>query len=98
MAKMIVGKALIYNKDLTDNKSKELEFAQKYQIMSKNTALFAEIISDKNDLKQNKLIKVNLNEYPNDIILNVPRMSQMRRFRGGGGLRTHSLNCEKIRT
>ena len=91
MAKMIVGKALIYNKDLTDNKSKELEFAQKYQIMSKNTALFAEIISDKNDLKQNKLIKVNLNEYPNDIILNVPRMSQMRRFRGGGGLRTHSL-------
>ena len=68
MSKMIVGNALKYNKDLTENKEKELEFSQKYQILSKNTALFAEIINEKNEQKENKLIKVNLNlnKYSND--------------------------------
>jgi hypothetical protein len=43
MAKIIVGKALKNNKDLKDDEKKEIEFAKKYQILSKNTSLFAEI-------------------------------------------------------
>ena len=62
MSKMIVGKALKNNKELMDDEKKEIEFAKKYQILSKNTALFAEILNDNNN-KQSKLIKVNLNNY-----------------------------------
>ena len=61
MAKMIVGKALKNNKDLINDEKKEVEFAKKYQILSKNTALFAEILNDNSN--QTKLIKVNLNDY-----------------------------------
>ena len=43
-------------------KKKEVEFAKKYQILSKNTSLFAEILNDSEN-KQTKLIKVNLNDY-----------------------------------
>ena len=63
LSKMIVGKALKNNKDLIDDKNKEVDFSIKYQILSKNTALFAVIINDINDLQQNKLITVNLNNY-----------------------------------
>ena len=63
MAKIIVGKALKNNKIIKDNIKKEVELAKKYQILSKNTALYAEIIDNENDSKYNKLIKVNLNEY-----------------------------------
>ena len=66
MTKMIVGKALKNNKEFLDNEKKELEFAQKYQILSKNSALFAEILNDSND-GQTKLIKVNLNDYQTQI-------------------------------
>ena len=62
MSKMIVGKALKNNKELTNDEKKEVEFAKKYQILSKNTALYAEILNDNNNA-QTKLIKVNLNEY-----------------------------------
>ena len=62
MAKMIIGKALKTNKELLDDKNKEIEFAKKYQILSKNTGLFAEILNDSNNV-QTKLIKVNLNNY-----------------------------------
>ena len=41
MSKMIVGKALKYNDELIKDEKKEIEFAKKYQILSKNTALFA---------------------------------------------------------
>ena len=58
MSKMIVGKALKNNEELTKDEKKEIEFAKKYQILSKNTALFAEILNDEN--QQSKLIKVNL--------------------------------------
>ena len=58
MSKMIVSKALKNNEELIKNEKKEIEFAKKYQILSKNTALFAEI---KNEQKQeSELIKVNL--------------------------------------
>ena len=63
LSKMIVGKSLKNKKELIDDKNKEIEFSIKYQILSKNTALFAEIINDNNDIKQNKLIVVNLNDY-----------------------------------
>ena len=74
MAKMIVGKALKNNKEFLDNEKKEIEFALKYQILSKNTALFAEILNDGND-GQTKLVKVNLNDYKTEM------------FRGFGGFR-----------
>jgi hypothetical protein len=63
LSKMIIGKALKENKELIDDKEKEIEFSTKYQILSKNTALFAEIINDNNDNNQNELISVNLNDY-----------------------------------
>ena len=65
MGKMIIGKALKNNDELIKDEKKEIEFAKKYQILSKNTALFAEILNEEN--QQSKLIKVNLNEYENEI-------------------------------
>ena len=68
MSKMIVGKALKYNEEFFKNEKKEIEFAKKYQILSKNTALFAEILNDEN--QKSKLIKVNLtsfNEYSEEM-------------------------------
>jgi hypothetical protein len=59
MGKMIVGKGIKYNKEFEDEK-KEIEFAKKYQILSKNTALFAEIQTNE---KIEKLIKVDIKEY-----------------------------------
>ena len=58
MSKMIVAKALKFNKELIFDKNKEIELAKKYQILSKNTALFAQIINEEN--QQTKLIKVKL--------------------------------------
>ena len=63
MSKIIIGKALKYNNVLIKDKNKEIEFAKKYQILSKNTALFAEILNEEN--QQSKLIKVNFDEYKN---------------------------------
>ena len=57
MSKMIVGKALKNNDELVKDEKKEIEFAKKYQILSKNTALFAEILNEES--QQSKLIKVN---------------------------------------
>ena len=59
MSKVIIGKALKNNEELTKNEENEIKFARKYQILSKNTALFAEFINDES--QQNKLIKVQLN-------------------------------------
>jgi hypothetical protein len=56
MSKMIVGKAIKNNEELIKDEKKEVEFAKKYQILSKNTALFAEILNEEN--QQSKLIKV----------------------------------------
>ena len=59
MSKVIVGKALKNNKKLTNDENLELEFSIKYQILSKSTALFAQMIN--NNSQQSKLIKVELN-------------------------------------
>lgn len=64
MSKVIVGKALKNNKKLTNNENLELEFSIKYQILSKSTALFAQMIN--NNSQQSKLIKVELNK-PSEI-------------------------------
>ena len=61
MSKVIIGKALNNNEELTKNEENEIKFAKKYQILSKNTALFAEFIN--NESQQSKLIKVELNKY-----------------------------------
>ena len=65
MAKMIVGKALKNNTGLKNDEKKEIEFSKKYQILSKNTALFAEILN--NDNQKSELIKINLNDYNNSL-------------------------------
>ena len=41
MSKMIIGRALKNNGELIKDEKKEIEFAKKYQILSKNTSLFA---------------------------------------------------------
>ena len=58
MSKMIVGKGLKFNEGLIKDKEKEINFAKKYQILSKNTSLFAEIANEEN--QKDKLIKVDL--------------------------------------
>ena len=68
MSKMIVAKALKFNEELITDEKKEIEFAKKYQILSKNTALFAQIINEDN--QQNKLIKVKLNNITKNIPFN----------------------------
>ena len=61
MSKMIVGKALKTNNKLLNDEKKEIEFAKKYQILSKNTALFAEL-SNVGKI-ESKLINININEF-----------------------------------
>ena len=65
MTKMIVGKALKNNKDLLEDEKKEIEFAIKYQILSKNTSLYSEALNDNSEKKE--LIKVNLKNNINKI-------------------------------
>ena len=69
MSKMIVGKALKNNDELIKDEKKEIEFAKKYQILSKNTALFAEILNEEN--QKSKLIKVNsVNSFDESVMKN----------------------------
>ena len=60
IGKMIVGKALKNNKEFKNDVIKEVEFSKKYQILSKNTSFFAEILNDIEN--KNKLIEVKLNK------------------------------------
>jgi hypothetical protein len=76
MSKMIIGKALKNDNKLKADEKREIEFAKKYQILSKNTALFAEILNDSEN-KQTKLIKVNLNDYETQ------RIGDVKLFSGG---------------
>jgi hypothetical protein len=59
MAKMIVSKALKEKNILTEDKMNEIKFSKKYQIVSENTSLFAEI-------KNNNKITENSIEIKND--------------------------------
>ena len=61
LSKIIIGLGLKYNKSLLESKEKEIKLAEKYQLLSKNTALFGEI--SKNCIsRENELIKVNINK------------------------------------
>jgi hypothetical protein len=62
LSKIIVGQGLKYNKELINNKEREKLFSKKYQVLSKNTALYAEI-TKLNDFQQKKLITIDLNKY-----------------------------------
>ena len=61
LLKSIIGQSLIFNKQIKDSKEKEIEFAKKYQILSKNTALFGEIVRE-GESQKTELIKVDINE------------------------------------
>ena len=58
LSKIIVSRALKKNDELLNNEIKEVNFAKKYQILSKNTALFAKILNEEN--QKAELIKVHL--------------------------------------
>ena len=58
LSKMIVSRALKINDELLNDEIKEVNFAKKYQILSKNTAFFAKILNKEN--QNTELIKVNL--------------------------------------
>jgi hypothetical protein len=60
LLKTIVGQGLKFNKQFINTEEKEVEFAKKYQMLSKNTALFGEILRDNS--QQTTLIKVDINE------------------------------------
>ena len=61
LLKSIIGQSLKFNKQIRDSKEKEIEFAKKYQILSKNTALFGEIVRE-GESQKTELIKVDINE------------------------------------
>ena len=71
MAKMIVGNALKNGLEFIENEKREIEFSTKYQILSKNTAIFTEIINKNGKIeknyKKNEMTKVDLNEYKEDL-------------------------------
>ena len=46
LLKTIVGQGLKFNKEIINSIEKEVEFAKKYQMVSRHTALFGEIIKD----------------------------------------------------
>ena len=60
LIKTIVGQSLKFNKELLNSEEKEISFAKKYQILSKNTALFGEILNSDTSQKT-ELIKVDIN-------------------------------------
>ena len=62
LSKMIVGNALKNNKELINDEKKEIAFAKKYQVLSKNTALFAEVLNEEKQ-EQKNLIKVDLTNF-----------------------------------
>ena len=62
LSKMIVGNALKNNEELINDEKKEIAFAKKYQVLSKNTALFAEVLNEEKQ-EQKNLIKVDLTNF-----------------------------------
>ena len=78
------------NKDLISDEKKEIEFATKYQILSKNTAFFAEILNDNNS--QTKLEKINLTENKKEIENPLRTLSRSKCEIGG---RLFSCQCGK---
>ena len=80
LLKILVGQGLKYNKKLTGSTETEVEFAKKYQLLSKNTALFGEILQDGNT-NQEKLIKVELDIERRKILANARNRSYGKNIR-----------------
>ena len=72
LSKIIVVLGLKYNKNLLESKDNEIKFSKQYQLLSKNTALFGEILKYGTST-QNELIKVNINEERQKISSNIGR-------------------------
>ena len=85
LLKIIIGQGLKNNKNLLESTDKEIEFAKKYQLLSKNTALFGEILKDGTS-PQSELIKVNINDERNKI-----SMRPGRAIFSGRGIVTNTL-------
>ena len=99
--KIIAGKALRNNKELIDDEKKEVGISIKYQILSKNTALYAEIKNDYNNLQENKLITVNLNEYLEEPIFQSSKMRNSSKKKGRrvfSMTKSHKLAVEDLNT
>ena len=96
LSKMIVGKALKNNRELINDEKKEIEFSLKYQILSKNTALYAEIKNDYNDINENKLITVNLNDYIEEpIFKGIGRpLKFANKVRSFAGIKRHAIRAD----
>ena len=67
LLKTIVGLGLKFNKQIKYSEEKEIEFAKKYQILSKNTALFGKIVRNEESQKT-ELIKVDINNERKNVI------------------------------
>ena len=76
LLKTIVGQGLKFNKQIKDSEEKEIEFAKKYQMLSKNTALFGEIVRE-GESQKTELIKVDINNERTKVI-NRPVKSAVR--------------------
>ena len=88
MTKIIIDKYLKNNTDLEEKK--EIELSKEYEVLSKNTSLFAEICNEKN--QDNQLIQINiLSKSKNSIYY--PRINYMRRSVGNKAARKSSPIC-----
>ena len=95
MTKIIIDKYLKNNPDL--EKKKEIELSREYEVLSKNTSLFAEICNEKS--QENQLIQVNiLSKLKNS--LNYPRINYMRSQVGNKAARksspSFSYACRRV--
>ena len=63
MAKMIVSKGLKKNKELIENEKNEIKFAKKYEILSKNTSLFVNILNNNKTIENSNLIKIKIKNF-----------------------------------
>ena len=64
LSKIIISNLLKISKDI--NEEEEIKLSKEYQVLSKNTSLFGEIVKDEIN-KEGELIKVELNQHENQI-------------------------------
>ena len=72
---MIVSQTLKKNKELFENEEKEKKFAKKYQILSKSTALFSNIVNNDKISENLNLIKIDIKNMENNIKKTINQMN-----------------------
>ena len=95
LLKTIVGQGLKFNQQIINSEEKEIEFAKKYQMLSKNTALFGEILRENGESQQANLIKVDINEERSKVIhrnIASGRPRPMRRAMGAFARNVGAIN------